>query len=114
MDFRTRFEVVDCASCNFQFALPIKFIGRCRLDHEKFTCPSCGAIIFFPKQPDIEEQREKFRKLRASLKSVEKSRDHALGEVECVERRRAAALGLATKRKNRIEELIGGDSIDEG
>jgi len=55
MDLIVQYQVENCSSCGFQFALPTSFIKCRRDDHKSFYCPACKNSMYYPGLSDKEK-----------------------------------------------------------
>jgi predicted RNA-binding Zn-ribbon protein involved in translation (DUF1610 family) len=98
MELTTTYNVTSCASCDFQFALPVAFIKRRKNDHKSFYCPSCGELTYWPQLSDKE-------RLEHQLSSVQECCTQYEEESESLHRSNIALKGHLTRKKNKEKQL---------
>lgn len=96
----TELTTINCAECFILFAAPSDFILERRKDHAGFKCPF-GHANYYPQKSDAERAAEN---LALERTSAQKLRD----ENKRQRRSLIAVRGVATRRKNELNELKEG------
>ena len=105
LEITTTFEVIDCAKCGVQFAVPTTFENRRRKDHADFYCPS-GHVLMFNAQTEEERLKRELEQAGTAIANWRAEAARVEAEREREKRAHAATKGVLTKTRTRINNGV--------